>query len=146
MLDIFTAIANSNKRRNAAVASNLEVSKKEGTKLSKIIDAKDAKLAQGKKIRKIFLPNSKFRAMWDMMLTLFTMWFAISILYRVAFTLDEKVDESMGMLMIDFCVDLVFIVDIFLNFKKFAYIENGVIVSDPEVRLNDASTTDLLPN
>ena len=128
------------------MASNLEVSKKEGTKLSKIIDAKDAKLAQGKKIRKIFLPNSKFRAMWDMMLTLFTMWFAISILYRVAFTLDEKVDESMGMLMIDFCVDLVFIVDIFLNFKKFAYIENGVIVSDPEVRLNDASTTDLLPN
>ncbi|GMH89258.1 hypothetical protein TrVE_jg3161 [Triparma verrucosa] len=133
MLDIFTAIANSNKRRNAAVASNLEVSKKEGTKLSKIIDAKDAKQTQSRKVRKIFLPNSKFRAIWDMMLTLFTMWFAISILYRIAFTLDEAVDDTMVSLMIDFVIDFIFLVDIFLNYKKFAFIENGVIVSDPEL-------------
>lgn len=53
--------------------------------------------------------------------------------HRIAFTLDEAVDSTMVSLMVDFVVDFIFIVDIFLNYKKFAYIENGVIVSDPEL-------------
>ena len=133
MLDIFTAIADSNKRRNAAVAMNLKASKSEGTKLYKLVDANDAHLKQRRKIHPMFLPNSKFRAFWDGLLCIITMWFAINILYRVGFVLDEAVDDAFNLLIMDFVMDFIFIVDIYFKYTKFPYIENGVIVSDPEL-------------
>ena len=118
MLDIFTNIADSNKRRNAAVASNLKASKSEGTKLHKTIDARDAHLKQSRKIHPMFLPNSRFRAFWDVLLCLITMWFAISILYRIAFVLEEDTDKAMTFLVVDFVMDAIFMVDIFFKYLK----------------------------
>lgn len=74
MLEIFTKIAESNKRRNSAVAKNLKASSVKGTKLHKLIDASDVKNKYDKKVRAIFKPNSPFRAFWDIMMSIFTIW------------------------------------------------------------------------
>ena len=132
MLGIFTAIADSNKRRNSAMRANLKKSKQEGTKLFKMIDSNDDNVRRHKKVRAIFLPNSKFRAYWDTCLMLWTVWFAISILWRIAFVLDEHVDAAFNWLVFDFAMDAMFIVDIYFNWTCFPYIQNGTVISETE--------------
>ena len=132
MLGIFTGIADSNSRRNSSMAKNLKASKVEGTKLFKMIDSNDDTARQGKKVRAIFLPNSKFRAYWDICLMLFSVWFAVSILLRIALVLPDSVDGTVGWLAIDFFMDLCFVVDMYLNFTCFPFILNGTVVSEQE--------------
>ena len=85
MLNVFTSIADSNKRRNDAVTSNLEASRVQGSKLNKIIDADEPLVAAARPIRAMFLPNSLFRTIWDILSLLFTISYAVSIPYRIAF-------------------------------------------------------------
>ena len=134
MLDVFTKIANSNKRRNNAVAANLKDSAKEGNKLHKMIDAKDGDMIRKRKIRRIFVPNSLFRAIWDISATVFTMWYAIGIFLRVGFVLhtDKDLDTAFMMLIPDLLMDGFFLVDIYLKYCCFPIIVNGVTVSDQD--------------
>jgi len=134
MLDVFTKIADSNKRRNSAVAANLKASSQQGTKLNKLIDSRDGTMVQKRKIRRIFMPNSNFRAIWDMFGTFFTVSYAITILLRVAFVLDDPdtVRFAVKWTYPDFVMDAFFIVDIYFKYYCFPFILNGVVTSDAD--------------
>jgi len=134
MLDVFTKIANSNKRRNNAVAVNLKLSAKEGTKLNKMIDAKDGNMLQKRKIRRIYQPNSLFRAIWVIIATVFTMWYAISIFLRVGFVLhdEETLESAIFYLYPESVIDGFFLVDIYFQYFCFPVIKDGTTISDSD--------------
>jgi len=128
MLDTFNSIANSNKRRNAAVAANLEASKMKQNKLYKMIDQSDSMNVSAIKTRRIFLPHSVFRCHWDIACMLFSLYFATSILYRVAFVLEEDISYYRRWLLVDFSIDIFFIVDVYFRYTRFAFVYNGTVV------------------
>ena len=122
MLSVFTSIAESNKRRNDAVTSNLEASRVQGSKLNKLIDADEPLVAVARPIRAMFLPNSLFRTIWDVLSLLFTIYYAVSIPYRTAFVPEGKSldNRALTRLGVDFAIDSFFIVDLYLRSRCFA--------------------------
>ena len=138
MLDVFTAIAESNKRRNDAVTSNLKTSRIGGSKLSKLVDPDEPLVAPARPVRSMFLPNSSFHATWDLMSLFFAVYYAVSIPYRIAFVqeqedlTDQDLCRSFGWLGIDFAIDAFFVADLYLRARCFATIEQGTLVADHE--------------
>eukprot|EP00814_Leptocylindrus_danicus_P018467 CAMPEP_0116042656 /NCGR_PEP_ID=MMETSP0321-20121206/25832_1 /TAXON_ID=163516 /ORGANISM="Leptocylindrus danicus var. danicus, Strain B650" /LENGTH=1504 /DNA_ID=CAMNT_0003523199 /DNA_START=812 /DNA_END=5322 /DNA_ORIENTATION=+ len=132
MLNIFTDIKNSNTRRNEALALNLSLSKKSGTKLNKIVDFKDIVTTDTsqKKVCELFMPNSDFRAVWDILGLLLTVYFAVSIPYRIAFITDEAKEDSYPWLSVDFIIDIFFLADVYFRYKMFPIIQNGSLIAD----------------
>ena len=129
MLDIFTAIAKSNKRRNKAVSSNIELSKLPNQKLHKLIDPHDGIDPREKKVRKIFLPNSTFRISWDILCVLATTYFAIDIPFKAVFYLEEMTMEIPSWLIVSFLLDAFFIVDLYFRHFIFNLNKNVSVVA-----------------
>ncbi len=75
-------------------------------------------------------PFSWLRTRWDVLLVLVISYNAFVISFRIAFDVSEEVD---GLFWFDRFVDLLFIADLFLNFRTGIVTDSGAVVLDPEV-------------
>eukprot|EP00592_Proboscia_alata_P010539 CAMPEP_0194364498 /NCGR_PEP_ID=MMETSP0174-20130528/12409_1 /TAXON_ID=216777 /ORGANISM="Proboscia alata, Strain PI-D3" /LENGTH=2019 /DNA_ID=CAMNT_0039138563 /DNA_START=856 /DNA_END=6918 /DNA_ORIENTATION=- len=132
MLVVITNIAETNKARNTAVSANLDTKNTRNKKLHKLIGPSSLGGTHGKRIKKIFLPDSSFRATWDILCMLFTVYFTFSIPYRASFILDDAVTDTMKYLVIDFIIDVFFMIDVYFRYKCFPVIKNGSVVIDTQ--------------
>jgi len=131
MLSVFTAVADSNERRNNALASNLEISKLKQSKLSKLVNPEENVMVSGRKVNKRFLPNSSFRIGWDFTCILFTIYNIVVIPFRAVFFI-EPLSKIPTWLIFEFCIDCFFIIDFYLRYCMFAVIKHGSIITDKE--------------
>ena len=78
--------------------------------------------------RWLIMPHSNKRFVWDMVATMLTFFIAISLPFRIAFV----GDSSLGWSIVDFAIDIFFMIDIPLTFRS-AYIDsnNSKLVTDP---------------
>jgi len=87
----------------------------------------------------IILHYSVFKAKWNWLILLLTFYTAVMVPYNVAF--HNKTRDSPAILVIDSVVDVVFFVDILINFHTTFVGPAGEVISDPRViRLNYLKT------
>ncbi|XP_034833111.2 potassium voltage-gated channel protein eag isoform X2 [Maniola hyperantus] len=79
----------------------------------------------------ILLHYCAFKAIWDWIILCLTFYTAIMVPYNVAFK--NKTSEDVSLLVIDSIVDVVFFIDIVLNFHTTFVGAGGEVVSDPKV-------------
>ncbi|VVC90961.1 unnamed protein product [Leptidea sinapis] len=79
----------------------------------------------------ILLHYCAFKAIWDWIILCLTFYTAIMVPYNVAFK--NKTSEDVSLLVIDSIVDVVFFIDIVLNFHTTFVGPGGEVVSDPKV-------------
>ncbi|XP_014677839.1 PREDICTED: potassium voltage-gated channel subfamily H member 1-like [Priapulus caudatus] len=83
----------------------------------------------------IILHYSTFKAIWDWVILILTFYTAIMVPYNVAFS--TKSMDTVGLLVIDTIVDVIFFIDIVLNFHTTFVGPGGEVVSDPKIiRIN----------
>ncbi|CAH1263880.1 potassium voltage-gated channel subfamily H member 1-like isoform X1 [Branchiostoma lanceolatum] len=83
----------------------------------------------------IILHYSSFKAGWDWVILILTFYTAIMVPYNVAFKLKDR--ENIPLLVTDSIVDIVFLIDIVLNFHTTFVGPGGEVVSDPKIiRMN----------
>lgn len=83
----------------------------------------------------ILLHYCAFKAIWDWIILCLTFYTAIMVPYNVA--LKNKTSEDVSLLVVDSIVDVIFFIDIVLNFHTTYVGPGGEVVSDPKViRLN----------
>jgi len=79
----------------------------------------------------IILHYSMFKARWNWLILAMTFYTAVIVPYNAAF--QTKTIEQRSLIIIDSVVDLVFLVDIFINFHSTFVGNAGEIVSNPGV-------------
>lgn len=79
----------------------------------------------------ILLHYCAFKAIWDWIILCLTFYTAIMVPYNVAFK--NKTSEDVSLLVIDSIVDVIFFIDIVLNFHTTFVGPGGEVVSDPKV-------------
>jgi potassium voltage-gated channel Eag-related subfamily H member 5 len=79
----------------------------------------------------IILHYTTFKTSWDWMILFLTFYTSIMVPYNVAF--EWKTSDSIPTLATDSIVDIVFFIDIILNFHTTFVGPNGAVVSDPKV-------------
>jgi len=90
----------------------------------------------------IILHYSVFKAKWNWLILLLTFYTAVMVPYNVAF--HNKTLDSPAILVVDAVVDVVFFVDILINFHTTFVGPAGEVISDPRViRLNYLNKTTL---
>jgi len=130
MLDTFTKVAESNNRRNAAVARNLKTSKEKKSKLYKLINFdKDLVKERWEKVKSLFQLNSWFRVLWDVSCFLLTAYYLLTIPFTVAFG-KEDIIPTTSWLVFEMFVSLFFVVDCIFRSSMFPFLHNGIIVND----------------
>ncbi|GIY32928.1 potassium voltage-gated channel protein eag [Caerostris darwini] len=83
----------------------------------------------------ILLHYCAFKAIWDWVILCLTFYTAIMVPYNVAFK--NKTSEDVSLLVLDSIVDVIFFIDIVLNFHTTFVGAGGEVVSDPKViRMN----------
>ena len=83
----------------------------------------------------ILLHYCAFKALWDWIILCLTFYTAIMVPYNVAFK--NKTSEDVSLLVVDSIVDVIFFIDIVLNFHTTFVGPGGEVVSDPKViRMN----------
>uniref|UniRef100_A0ABD2X974 Potassium voltage-gated channel protein eag n=1 Tax=Trichogramma kaykai TaxID=54128 RepID=A0ABD2X974_9HYME len=83
----------------------------------------------------ILLHYCAFKAIWDWIILCLTFYTAIMVPYNVAFK--NKTSEDVFLLVVDTIVDVIFFIDIVLNFHTTFVGAGGEVVSDPKViRMN----------
>jgi len=88
----------------------------------------------------IILHYSVFKAKWNWLILLLTFYTAVMVPYNVAF--HNKTLDSPAILVVDAVVDVVFFVDILINFHTTFVGPAGEVISDPRViRLNYLNKT-----
>lgn len=127
MLKQFARIHEKNSRRNKAVQENLDASKRNGTKLSKMIDSSDDAVSNKRAVLDIFLPGSLFRFGLDICCMALILYFSVFVLYRFAFR-DE--DDVGRILPFDIAADVFFVVDAYLRAALLAVHGNGSVCTD----------------
>ena len=75
--------------------------------------------------RGILHPFSTFRLLWDLLSIFLISFIAISLPYRLAF----PVTDSLAQIVLDFVIDVYFVVDIFVNFRTAYYNDGDLICS-----------------
>jgi len=81
----------------------------------------------------ILLHYCAFKAIWDWIILCLTFYTAIMVPYNVAFK--NKTSEDVSLLVVDSIVDVIFFIDIVLNFHTTFVGAGGEVVSDPKVNL-----------
>lgn len=81
----------------------------------------------------ILLHYCAFKAIWDWIILCLTFYTAIMVPYNVAFK--NKTSEDVSLLVVDSIVDVIFFIDIVLNFHTTFVGAGGEVVSDPKVTL-----------
>ncbi|XP_022241286.1 potassium voltage-gated channel protein eag-like, partial [Limulus polyphemus] len=83
----------------------------------------------------ILLHYCAFKAIWDWIILCLTFYTAIMVPYNVAFK--SKTSEDVSFLVLDSIVDVIFFIDIVLNFHTTFVGPGGEVVSDPKIiRMN----------
>ena len=83
----------------------------------------------------IILHYSAFKTIWDWMILVLTFYTSVMVPYNAAFR--SKTIADIPLLVVDSVVDVVFFVDIVLNFHTTFVGPSGEIVSDPKIiRMN----------
>ncbi|GFT42899.1 potassium voltage-gated channel protein eag [Nephila pilipes] len=83
----------------------------------------------------ILLHYCAFKAIWDWVILCLTFYTAIMVPYNVAFK--NKTSEDVSLLVLDSIVDVIFFIDIVLNFHTTFVGPGGEVVSDPKIiRMN----------
>ena len=83
----------------------------------------------------ICISLKQLQAIWDWIILILTFYTAIMVPYNVA--LKNKTSEDVSLLVVDSIVDVIFFIDIVLNFHTTYVGPGGEVVSDPKViRIN----------
>ncbi|MBN3296540.1 KCNH4 protein, partial [Amia calva] len=89
------------------------------------------KVAAVQKSRFILLHYSIFKALWDWMILLATFYVAVTVPYNVCFTAYDDCDSaSRSTIVSDIVVEMLFILDIILNFRTTYVSQSGQVVYD----------------
>ena len=135
MLDIFRTLQDTNKRRNAAVAKNLQLSEMPHSKLHRLVpDSIDAGVEHAPGSIELFRPNGTFRMVWDALLLACLLFNAIAVPYFAAFFREADGRSFSRVLLLSVCSDLVFAADVALQYFAFPFLEQGVLIADPSKR------------
>ncbi|XP_061079316.1 potassium voltage-gated channel subfamily H member 4-like [Conger conger] len=90
------------------------------------------KVAAVQKSPLILLHYSVSKALWDWMILLATFYVAVTIPYNVCFAADDDSDStSRSTIVSDIIVEMLFILDIILNFRTTYVSQSGQVVYDP---------------
>ncbi|XP_039943008.1 potassium voltage-gated channel subfamily H member 4 [Hirundo rustica] len=90
------------------------------------------KVASVQKSRFILLHYSIFKALWDWLILLATFYVAITVPYNVCFTgTDDSLSAARSTIVSDIAVEMLFILDIILNFRTTYVSQSGQVVYDP---------------
>lgn len=90
----------------------------------------------------ILLHYCAFKAIWDWIILCLTFYTAIMVPYNVAFK--NKTSEDVSLLVVDSIVDVIFFIDIVLNFHTTFVGAGGEVVSDPKVIPDEGTTATFL--
>ena len=83
----------------------------------------------------IILHYSVYKAIWDWLILILTFYTSIMVPYNAAFR--NKTMDDMALLVVDSVVDVIFFLDIILNFQTTFVGQSGEVVSDPKIiRMN----------
>ena len=77
--------------------------------------------------RGLLMPQSRFRLWWDSIACALISFIALVLPFRTAFI----TEWSLFWAVVDFIIDLFFIIDIFINFRTM-YVKNGELIDDPK--------------
>ncbi|XP_048373339.1 potassium voltage-gated channel subfamily H member 4 isoform X1 [Sphaerodactylus townsendi] len=89
------------------------------------------KIASVQKSRFILLHYSIFKALWDWLILLATFYVAVTVPYNVCFTdSDDSLATARSTIVTDIAVEMLFIVDIILNFRTTYVSQSGQVVYD----------------
>ncbi|KAM4691882.1 voltage-gated delayed rectifier potassium channel KCNH4 [Rhinophrynus dorsalis] len=89
------------------------------------------KIASAEKPRCILLHYSIFKAIWDWLILLATFYVAVTVPYNVCFTShDDSVSAARSTIVSDIAVEMLFILDIILNFRTTYVSHSGQVVYD----------------
>ena len=124
-LRIFTDVNDRNTRRNKAVQKNLSASKREDSKLRKLIDSSTSSSTQKQAVLGCFMPGSVFRFIMDLLCMALVIYFSIAVLYRIAF----RAEEEGRIVPYDIVADLFFICDCYLR-THFAFLMDGSVCTN----------------
>ncbi|KAK2536159.1 Kcnh4 [Columba guinea] len=90
------------------------------------------KVASVQKSRFILLHYSIFKALWDWLILLATFYVAITVPYNVCFTgTEDSFSATRSTIVSDIAVEMLFILDIILNFRTTYVSKSGQVVYDP---------------
>ncbi|KAM9267200.1 voltage-gated delayed rectifier potassium channel KCNH4 [Morus bassanus] len=89
------------------------------------------KVASVQKSRFILLHYSVFKALWDWLILLATFYVAITVPYNVCFTgTEDSLSAARSTIVSDIAVEMLFILDIILNFRTTYVSQSGQVVYD----------------
>ncbi|KAJ6658211.1 hypothetical protein lerEdw1_001478 [Lerista edwardsae] len=89
------------------------------------------KVASVQKSRFIVLHYSIFKALWDWLILLATFYVAVTVPYNVCFTdMEDSLAAARSTIVSDIAVEMLFIVDIILNFRTSYVSQSGQVVYD----------------
>ncbi|XP_074972868.1 LOW QUALITY PROTEIN: voltage-gated delayed rectifier potassium channel KCNH4 [Phalacrocorax aristotelis] len=89
------------------------------------------KVASVQKSRFILLHYSIFKALWDWLILLATFYVAITVPYNVCFTgAEDSLSAARSTIVSDIAVEMLFILDIILNFRTTYVSQSGQVVYD----------------
>ncbi|XP_054032677.1 potassium voltage-gated channel subfamily H member 4 isoform X1 [Dryobates pubescens] len=90
------------------------------------------KVASVQKSRFILLHYSIFKALWDWLILLATFYVAVTVPYNVCFTgTEDSLAAARSTIVSDIAVEMLFILDIILNFRTTYVSQSGQVVYDP---------------
>ncbi|KGL95888.1 Potassium voltage-gated channel subfamily H member 8, partial [Charadrius vociferus] len=90
------------------------------------------KVASVQKSRFILLHYSIFKALWDWLILLATFYVAVTVPYNVCFTgTEDSLSAARSTIVSDIAVEMLFILDIILNFRTTYVSQSGQGVYDP---------------
>ncbi|XP_067397444.1 potassium voltage-gated channel subfamily H member 4 [Emydura macquarii macquarii] len=90
------------------------------------------KVASVQKSRCILLHCSVFKALWDWLILLATFYVAVTVPYNVCFTdTQDSLAAARSTIVSDIAVEMLFILDIILNFRTTYVSQSGQVVYDP---------------
>ena len=77
----------------------------------------------------VIMPDSRFKIFWNLVTIVLLIYTAIFVPYSVAFS--ESEEKSMAQTVIDYVIDILFTIDIFINFLSgYEDIAEGKVVTD----------------
>ncbi|NWU67010.1 KCNH4 protein, partial [Pterocles burchelli] len=90
------------------------------------------KVASVQQSRFILLHYSIFKALWDWLILLATFYVAVTVPYNVCFTgREDSLSAARSTIVSDIAVEMLFILDIILNFRTTYVSQSGQVVYDP---------------
>lgn len=138
VIDAFKSLQTSNERRNRAVTANLARTKDPHSKLFKMIKPTEAgreKETWLHMLRRTLSPSSTFRMCWDVVGLLLLVYYAVSIVFYIAFFFGPKLELYLRFIAFDFLIDLFWVLDIALKACVFSYKPDAMqdrVVTDGE--------------